>query len=135
VLEVVYKRSVFRIRGCIIEKLDPDKDFFEQVNELVSEIIIVSYDTRMKMSGFFFESDLNGEENRIWWMAEIKKLLEYAMEKGFIKTVDPDKLSYSVWCFIRGYNADVVARKIPKDEAVEGFRYSFSFLLEGLKVN
>ena len=55
------------------------------------------------------------------------------MEKGYIKQVDSDVLSYSIWCFCRGYNADAVGRNIPKDEAVKNFRYSFGIILEGLK--
>ena len=55
------------------------------------------------------------------------------MEKGYIKEVDSEVLSYSLWCFCRGYNADAVGRNIPKDVAVKNFRYSFGIILEGLK--
>lgn len=133
VLAAVYTRSSHRVRGCITDKLDPERDFFEQVNELVSDIILVSYDARMHMSGFVFESDMYGEDNRKWWVEQIKRLLEYAIDRGYIKPVDTEVVGYSIWCFIRGYNADVVARKVPKAEAVEGFRYTFSFLLDGLR--
>ena len=133
VLSAVYTRSAHRVRGCITDKIDPDRDFFEQVNELVSEIILVSYDTRMHMSGFVFESDLNAEDNRNWWVEQIRYLLQYAIERGYVKPVNTEVVGYSIWCFIRGYNADVVARKVPRDEAIEGFRYTFSFLLDGLK--
>ena len=133
VLSAVYTRSAHRVRGCITDKIDPDRDFFEQVNELVSEIILVSYDTRMLMSGFVFESDLNAEDNRNWWVEQIRYLLQYAIERGYVKPVNTEVVGYSIWCFIRGYNADVVARKVPRDEAIEGFRYTFSFLLDGLK--
>ena len=133
VLSAVYTRSSHRVRGCITDKLDPECDFFDQVNELVSEIILVSYDTRTHMSGFVFESDLYGEDNRKWWVEQIKRLLEYAIAHGYIKPVDTEILGYSIWCFIRGYNADGIARRVPRDEAVEGFKYAFSFLLNGLK--
>ena len=64
---------------------------------------------------------------------EIKKLIDHAKKKGFIKDVDSWVLSYSIWCFCRGYNADAVARGLPRDEAIANFRYSFGYLLEGLK--
>ena len=55
------------------------------------------------------------------------------MEKGYVKQLDSKILSYSIWCFVRGYNADAVGRNLPREEAVEIFKYSFSFLLEGIK--
>ena len=68
-------------------------------------------------------------------MSEIKKLIDFAKEKKFIKDVDSEVMSYAIWCFCRGYNADAVARNLPREEAVRRFRYSFSYLLEGLKAN
>lgn len=133
VLGIVYRNTVSKVRGCITDKLDSDKDFFEQVYELVEQIVIMSYDTRNRMSGFVFESDLKEEDNLEWWMSEIKRLIDYACENKYIKKVDPDIIGYSVWCFIRGYNADVIARGIPRNEAVRGIKYSFSFFMDGLK--
>ena len=60
-------------------------------------------------------------------------MIDYAMEHDYIKQVNSDVLSYSLWCFCRVYNADAVGRKIPKEEAVANFKYSFNFILEGLK--
>ena len=65
---------------------------------------------------------------------EVQQIIsELNIEKGYIKHVDSDVLSYSLWCFCRGYNADAVGRNIPREEAVKNFRYSFGFILEGLK--
>lgn len=133
VLEHVYEKTVLKARNCIMARSDAKKDFFENVYDLVSEIISMSYESRKQMSGFVFETDSIETENRLWWTGEIKKMVEYAMENGYIKKVDPDVLSHSIWCFCRGYNADVIAQNIPKEEAVKNFRYSFSFMIEGLK--
>ena len=64
---------------------------------------------------------------------KIKKLIDYAKSHGLIKDVDSDVMSYAIWCFCRGYNADSVGRGLPKEEAVKNFKYSFGFLLDGLK--
>ena len=42
-------------------------------------------------------------------------------------------MSYAIWCFIRGYNADALGRKLPRETAVRNFRYSFGVLLDGMR--
>ena len=64
---------------------------------------------------------------------EIKKLIDYAKEKKYIKEIDSDAMSYAIWCFCRGYNADAVGRNLPVDVAVRNFRYSFGVLLDGMR--
>ena len=88
----------------------------------------------MKFNQYIFEEDSLGELNRTWWTGEIKKLIIYAKAHKLIKEVDEDTLAYSIWCFCRGYNADAVARGLPREKAIEDFKYSFSFLLDGLKL-
>ena len=61
------------------------------------------------------------------------KLIEFAIGRGYIKPLDTEAMSYAIWCFIRGYNADALGRGMPKDEAVKNFRYSFAILLNGMK--
>ena len=133
VLEIVYKNTIIKIRESLTETIDAKKDFFENVMDIVISTLIVSYDTKMKFNQYIFENDSHSQSNYIWWMSEIKKLIDYAKENGFIKDVDSDVMSYAIWCFCRGYNADAVARNLPRDEAVRRFRYSFAFLLEGMK--
>ena len=50
-----------------------------------------------------------------------------------LKNIDDDKLAYSVWCFLRGYNADAVLRKMSVDEAIENFKFGFGCFLDGVK--
>lgn len=133
VLDVVYKNTTLRIRESITEDFDSSTDFFEHVMDVVVNSLIISYETKMQFNQYVFENDSLSQSNYEWWTAQIKKLIDYAMEHDYIKQVDSDVLSYSLWCFCRGYNADAVGRKIPKEEAIAKFKYSFGFILEGLK--
>lgn len=135
VLEIVYKNTILKIRETMPEKFEvsTSEEFFDQVMSIVIHSLTSSYDSKMNFNQYVFNRDSISESNFQWWHSEIKKLIDYAMNKGFIKKVDSEVLSYSIWCFIRGYNADAVGRNLPKEEAVENFRYSFGFLLDGLK--
>ena len=42
-------------------------------------------------------------------------------------------VSYSIWCFIRGFAADAIARKLPRETAVNQFAYGFGCFLKGLR--
>lgn len=133
VLDIVYRNMIVKIRQEIREEFADDNDFFSYVIDLVANSLIMSYDNKMKFNQYFFESDSLSQANYIWWTESIKKLIDYAKEHKYIKDVDSEIMSYSIWCFCRGYNADAVGRGLPKEEAAENFRYSFGFLLEGLK--
>ena len=88
----------------------------------------------MQVSRYMFEHDSLTENNRIWWTGEIKKLIEYGKQQNLIKDVDPEELSYSIWCFCRGYNADAVGRNLSKEDAVRYFKFGFGCFLDGLKL-
>lgn len=133
VLDLIYQKTLLKIRESITSKFNPDKDFFEQVKEIVADTLIKSYENKENLNQFIFQSDSNSADNYSWWMDEIGKLIEIGKEKGLLKDVKTDKMSYAIWCFIRGYNADALARNLPKDEAVEDFKYSFGILLDGMK--
>ena len=132
VLSIVYKNTVQKIHECIAD-FDPNKDFYEQAVNFVASTLEMSYDTKMKFNQYVFESDSISTANYQWWMGEIKKLLNFAVENGLMREIDSDKVSYAIWCFCRGFNADAVARGLPRDEAVESFKYSFGIFLDGLK--
>ncbi|MBQ7346753.1 MAG: TetR/AcrR family transcriptional regulator [Clostridia bacterium] len=133
VLNAIYRNTILKVRESIASVVSGEKDFFERVLDIVTKTLIISYDTRMQFTPYVFENDSISQSNFEWWKAEIKKLIDYAKEQKYIKDVDSDSLSYSIWCFCRGFNADAVGRKLPKDEAVKNFKYGFGFLLEGLK--
>ncbi len=133
VLEIVYRNTIMKIRESILSDYDGTQDFFEYVTEVVEKSLIESYDKKMQLSQYVFETDSESQANFDWWIVEIKKLIDYAKENNYIKDIDSETMSYAIWCFCRGYNADAVGRKLPREEAVKRFRYSFSILLDGMK--
>lgn len=133
VLRIVYKNTIMKIRSGVISEIDEKSDFFEHMMDIAVNSLVVSYETKMQFSQYVFETDSASDSNHEWWTSEIKKYIEYAKEKGYIKDVNSDVLSYSIWCFCRGYNADAVARNVPREKAIEDLKYSFGFLIEGLK--
>ncbi len=134
VLSAVYRNTVLKVRESIASVADGDADFFEHVLEIVTKTLIVSYDTKMRFTQYVFENDSQSQSNFEWWMTEIRRLIDYAKEKKLIKNVDSESMSYSIWCFCRGFNADAVGRNIPREEAVKRFQYSFGILLDGMKL-
>ena len=122
-----------KIRESIFVKFDPETDFFEQVTDIVANTLVMSYENKMNLNQFVFETDSVSDTNYEWWKEQIKKIIEFAKMRGFVKNVDSDIMSYSIWCFIRGYNADALGRKVPRDVAVKNFKYSFRILLDGMR--
>ncbi len=133
VLEIVYGRAVFKMHEGFNREFSEDTDFFEYVTDVAVGALINTYDIKMQFAGYMFEHDSLTQSNCDWWTAKIRKIIIYAMEKHLIKPVDPDMLSYSIWCFCRGYNADAVGRRMSKEDAVKYFRFGFGCLLNGLK--
>ncbi len=133
VLDIIYEKTVLKIRESMTIAFDRDRDFFEQVTEIVANTLIMSYDNKMNFNHYVFENDSTSRSNFEWWQNEIIKLIEYAKKEKLLKDVDSYAVSYAIWCFCRGYNADAVGRKLPKEEAVKNFKYSFGFLLDGLR--
>lgn len=133
VLDIIYQRTSLKIRESVLDKFDSNKDFFEQVKDIVANTLVKSYENKENLNQFIFESDSNSDDNYFWWKEEISKIIEYGKEIGVLKDIDTDIMSYSIWCFIRGYNADALGRAIPKDIATKNFKYSFGVLLDGMK--
>ena len=133
VLAIVYENTVVKIRVSMMAEFDPERDFFEQIKDIVAGTLVASYQNKMNLNQYVFEYDSTSNENYEWWKNEIKKLILFGQEKGYFKAFDVDVMSYAIWCFVRGYNADVLARQRPLDEAIRDFRYSFGVLLDGMK--
>ena len=134
VLEKVYEKTVLKIREGIQTVYDPSKNYHDAVIEIVTNTLRLSYKSKMNFNQYVFYSDSRSQKNYEWWKSEIERIIEYGKTVGEIgKSIDTDVMSYSIWCFIRGYNADALGRGIPLDEAVEHFKYSFGILLKGLK--
>lgn len=134
VLDIIYEKMVLKIRESIQTAYDPEKDFFETVTDIATSTLVISYKTKMNFNQYVFDNDSRSQKNYEWWKSEIEKIIEYGKEKEYIKKdLVTNVISYSVWCFIRGYNADALGRKIPLRDAEANFRYSFSVLLDGMK--
>ncbi len=134
VLNVVYENTVVKIRASLSADFDPEGDFFQQIIDIVGNTLVMSYENKNNFNNYVFETDSVSDENYEWWKAEIKKLIDFGKAKGYLKDVDGEIMSYAIWCFIRGYNADALGRKLPKDIAVENFKYSFRILLDGMSL-
>ena len=134
VLGIISEKSILEVRKNLNFHFDENKDFFEQIMYEVEKTLIISYETRMNFAHYVFENDSVTDSNYKWWTEEIKKILDYAVEKGYIKKVDTDMTSYAIWCFIRGFNADAIGRKLSLEEALKRYRYGFKFILDGLKL-
>jgi len=134
VLEIIYRNMIVKIRTSMTpEQTDSASDFFEHVIDVVTRSLVMSYENKMQFNQYVFENDSQSQSNYAWWHAEIKKLIDYAKEKRYIRDIDSDVMSYAIWCFCRGYNADAVGRNLPMDDAVKNFRYSFGILLDGMR--
>ena len=134
VLSVVYQKVSAQIRESAAWESNSREEFFERVTEMVTNTLIRSYDLKKQFNQYIFENDSRSQSNYEWWMCAIKRMLTYAKEKAYIRAdADVDVLSYSLWCFWRGYNADAVGRGLPKEEAVKGCKYSFGIILDGLQ--
>ena len=131
VLQIVYERLVLQIRKSV--RFDPEGDFFTQVTDIVAHTLIMSYELKMKMNDYVFQRDSIFGDNYLWWKNEIIKLIDFGKSKGLLKEVDSEAMSYAIWCFIRGYNADAVGRRLPLEEAVTNFKYAFGILLDGMR--
>ena len=133
VLAIVYESTALKIRESIISKFDPEGDFFPQVIDIVANTLVMSYENKHRFNQYVFESDSVSDGNYRWWKTEIRRLIDFAQERGYFRPVDSEALSYAIWCFIRGYNADALGRGIPEEEAVRNFKYSFGILLDGMR--
>ncbi len=133
VLAIISERSILKVRDSLRFHFDENQDFFEQIMTEVEKTLIISYETRMSFAHYVFENDSVTNSNFQWWITEIKKILDYAIAKEYIKKVNTDMTSYAIWCFIRGFNTDAIGRKLSLDEAILRYRYGFKFILDGLK--
>ena len=132
VLNEVYNNVVIQIREKLNPQYDGKQNFFEYVLNLVENSLILSYELKQQLNLYIFGNDTISQSNYEWYIDRIKNLVDYAKEQKLIMDVDSDVISYTIWCAIRGYNADAVTR-MEQDEAIEKIRYSFGLLLGALK--
>ncbi len=133
VIDTISSEMIMKVRDSLRFSFDKNRDFFEQVMEVVEKTLILSYETRYNFAHYVFENDSLSDSNYKWWTEEIKKIIKHGIDNGYAKNVDLDMTSYTIWCFIRGFNADAIGRKLPLEDALKSYRYGFTFILKGLK--
>lgn len=133
VLELVYKKAVTEMHASMESPYDIRTEYFSYITDVGVRVLLNTYDVKKQFSQYMFEFDSVRTANRLWWSEKIKEVIEIGKETGNLKDVDAEKLSYTVWCFLRGYNADAVNRNLSKEEAVENFKFGLNCLLEGVK--
>ncbi len=133
VLELVYFKAVEKMHESLCSPYDLRKDFFGYVMDVAIKVLINTYEVKKQFSQYMFEFDSIKEANRIWWTDKIKSIIAVGKESGQLKDVDEEKLSYTIWCFFRGYNADAVYRQLSLEDAVENFRFGLNCLFQGVK--
>lgn len=133
VLEIVYRRAVLKMRESIKSEYDITTDFYNYVMDVAVKVLVNTYDVKQEFSQYMFEFDSSSDSNRKWWTGQIVKIIDIAKKTGQIKDVDSEMLSYTVWAFFRGYNADAVNRKLSKEDAVKYFKFGLNCLIDGIK--
>lgn len=132
VLENVYRCSVLKMRESIISDYDIQEDFFGYIKDITVKILINTYDVKREFSQYMFEYDSNTEANHRWWTDRIKDIIDIGIKLGKVKKMDSDKLSYTIWCFFRGFNTDAVNRGLSKEQAIEYYKFGMGTLFGGI---
>lgn len=133
VLIIVYERIMNQMRQCITNGYDGKKDYFEYMMDIALDVLCKTYENKLHFSQYMFEYDSYKDSNRNWWIEHMIPILEYGIEKGLLKKMDTRLLSYTIWCFCRGFNADAVGGGLSLEEAKASFKLGFGCLLEGMK--
>ena len=134
VLEIVYRRAVLKMRESIKSEYDIRTDFYSYVMDVAVKVLVNTYDVKKEFSQYMFEFDSASDSNIKWWTEQVIKMINIAKKSGQIKeSVDSQMLSYTVWAFFRGYNADAVNRKLSKEDAVKYFKFGLNCLIDGVK--
>ena len=95
----IFPLSASEYRKVIPRLVQFTKGTFEQVTDIVASTLVMSYDNKMNMSQYVFESDSVSDVNCEWWRDRIKSIIGYAVSHGFIKNLDVEIMSYSIWNF------------------------------------
>lgn len=132
VLQIVYKRTVYKMRESLKSEFDIYTNFYDYVIDVCVKVLVKTYDLKNEFSQYMFEFDSATDENRQWWMKEIKNIIAIGRETNQLRDVDSDMFSYTIWCFIRGFCADAIKRKLTKDEAIKCFKFGLECLISGI---
>lgn len=132
VLIEIYKKILIQKRELISIVYDGKTDFFEYVTNLATSFLELAFDLQKRFNFFIFGSDIFTNENYEWYINKIKELIKIGRDNDLLKDFDDEAMSYYIWCSCRGINTDIVTR-VEKEKAIEMFKSSFKYLLEGIK--
>lgn len=134
VLEIVYRRAVLRLRGSIVSEYSIRNDFYNYFMDIAEKVLVNTYEVKQEFIQYMFEFDSDSDSNRSWWTKKIIKIINIGKRSGFVKEdVNSEILSYTIWAFFRGYNADAVKRKLSKEDAVKYFKAGIDYLIDGVR--
>lgn len=134
VLEILYHETVNKVRESLFVPWEEGTDYGDYIMQVAENTLLFSYESRAYMSQYIFETDSARPSNFEWWIREIADIIDRGRQIGYLRTdLDGEAIGYSAWCFIRGFNADALTRKLPREEALRQFRCGFGCLLEGMK--
>ena len=133
VLDIVYHRIVEQMRECIKTEYDESCDYYDYLQNIAVAVLKRTYEDKLHFSQYMFAYDSYNESNRNWWIEHIKPLIQYGIDNGLLKDVNTTYISYSVWCFCRGFNADAIGKGLTVEEALESFKLGLSCIIDGLK--
>lgn len=133
VLQNVYENAVIGMRECVIKAYDGSIDFYEYLMNLAVSALEKTFLLKKQFKNYMFKHDELSDSNRKWWLEQISQILEYGMNKGYLRHVNSKEFSYSVWCFCRGFSADAVYRNLSLEEVVKSFCLGVGCLIGGLR--
>ncbi len=133
VLHCVYESIVLRMRSRFAVETDTPEALSRSAMELAIGVLTDTYDIKQQFSHYMFEHDSMSERNRQWWMQSIRTVLERAQARGYLnEKLELDAICHAVWCFCRGFNADVVGGRYEKEDAIALLKTEFGYLLAGM---
>ncbi len=135
VLQKVYENEIMDMRGCVVQAYDGTTDFYEYLMNLAVSTLERTYTLKKQFKNYMFRHDELSDNNRRWWLDQIAQILEYGMNKGYLRKENSKELSYSVWCFCRGFSAEAVYRNMGTEAFIQSFRLGVGCLIAGLKKN
>ncbi len=136
VLEILHEEEINKVREGIFKPYEEGEDFEAYCELIALKTLLLSNERQYYMSQFIFFFDSADNRNYEWWSSAIGEIVAKGKEMGYFRPdLDETAFGYGVWCFIRGFNADAVARNIPKNETIRMFRYCFHLILEGAKAS
>lgn len=133
-IEVMYHQFVDTVRERINpERLADTEHYYETMLELAVGVVRKMYHNDIHFRLRLLSYEASKESNRNWWLKQIQEILKDGVNRGLLKPMNEQAVSYGVWCFCLGFHKDALGKNINEEEAISAFRESFSYFIEGMK--